>query len=181
MRIFGELFQARRPQGLGGWGGEAERARRGPSMEEVKAKLATLIGEKKRSATPDNGASWEQAYLSTFDCLDRLGIGRQTLSEKLKVIHIAGTKVSATRSPLERRKEGQDLVALIDRSGRSLTLNAHPHAPELFSTDDDDDDDALCCCDVGANRARAARARSASQSSGTRAARRRACSPPRTW
>lgn len=169
----------RKASGAGG-AGEAERARRGPSMEEVKAKLATLISEKKRSATPDNGASWEQAYLSTFDCLDRLGIGRQTLSEKLKVIHIAGTKVSATRSPLERRKEGQDLVALIDRSGRSLTLNAHPHAPELFSTDDDDDDDAMCC-DFGANRARAARARSASQSSGTRAARRRACSPPRTW
>ena len=181
MRIFGLSRGRPQQRGLGGWRGEAERARRGPSMEEVKAKLATLISEKKRSATPDNGASWEQAYLSTFDCLDRLGIGRQTLSEKLKVIHIAGTKVSATRSPLERRKEGQDLVALIDRSGRSLTLNAHPHAPELFSTDDDDDDDALCCCDVGANRARAARARSASQSSGTRAARRRACSPPRTW
>ena len=62
-------------------------------MEEVKAKLGTLISEKKRGARPDNGASWEQAFQSTFDCLDRLGIGNDQVSERLRVIHIAGTKV----------------------------------------------------------------------------------------
>ncbi|QDZ20863.1 folylpolyglutamate synthase [Chloropicon primus] len=67
-------------------------------MEEVKAKLGTLISEKKRSARPDNGASWEQAFRSTFDCLDRLGIGNDQVSERLRVIHIAGTKGKGSTS-----------------------------------------------------------------------------------
>ena len=66
-------------------------------MEEVKAKLGTLISEKRRQ--PDNGVSWEDAFLSTFDCLERIGIGNDQISTKLNVIHIAGTKVSEIKDP----------------------------------------------------------------------------------
>ena len=63
------------------------------SMDEVKAKLGTLISEKRRTATPDNGKNWEEAFLATFEHLERLGIGNDQISEKLNVIHVAGTKV----------------------------------------------------------------------------------------
>ena len=65
-------------------------------MEEVKRTINTLISEKRRNASPDAGSSWQQAFDASFQFLDRLGI-RERLNA-LKVIHIAGTKVSATRT-----------------------------------------------------------------------------------
>ena len=82
-------------------------------MDEVKAKLGTLISEKRRTATPDNGKNWEEAFLATFEHLERLGIGNDQISEKLNVIHVAGTKVREGGKGKSRENEFFLLIFLL--------------------------------------------------------------------
>ena len=142
-------------------------------MDEVKAKLGTLISEKRRQ--PDNGVSWEEAFLSTFDCLERLGIGNDAVSERLNVIHIAGTKVDCfcegSRLGFFPASRPSRPFQPDDRGSRlaDKTLALHPAGLRFHRSIEK----------TVPPREKGARARSASRFCGTRATR-RACSLPLT-
>ena len=115
----------------GEWEGSTQGNERATNaMEDAKAKLSSLISEKRRN--PDNGKTWEEAFLSTFDCLERLGIGNDTISKELNVIHIAGTKVSRDAPPAPRSEgvpPSHRATAISNASSRSPIPVVVPFSP----------------------------------------------------